>query len=280
MAYFFSKLDYLDALKRALMGLPPDVQAKTLAWYEQRFVDGAAIGRPEPEVARELGDPRDVALTLRTNAHFAQLEHKAPPPSSVARTVVSGFGLLVFNLFMLIPAAVFASLLMALYMSAFGVYVSGIAVTASGLAGSNELVLSAPLSRMDAANDDGAAETQTRVSIGEHGIQVYEEPVLRPDLQTEAGDGGPAADIVIDARNEHDGRGQRSRVLRGAEAVAERRIQITTDLDPDSRTTQVVLGCGLILGGIALFLLSLVFSKYTIAGIRRYVKMNMSLLRG
>lgn len=274
MAYFFSKLDYLDALKRALMGLPPDVQAKTLAWYEQRFVDGAAVGRSEPDVAKELGDPRDVALTLRTNAHFAQLSHKPAPTSSVARTVVSGFGLLVFNLFMLIPAAVFASLLMALYMSAFGVYVSGIAVTASGLAGSNELVLSAPLSRMDATNDDGAGETQTRVSIGEHGIQVYEEPVLRPDLRPDAGDNEQTADVVVDDRD------KRSRVLRGAEAVAERRIQITTDLDPDSRTTQVVLGCGLILGGIALFLLSLVFSKYTIAGIRRYVNMNMSLLKG
>ena len=275
MAYFFSKLDYLDALKRALMGLPPDVQAKTLAWYEQRFVDGAALGRPEPDVARELGDPRDVALTLRTNAHFAQLNQKpAPPAGSVARTVVSGFGLLVFNLFMLIPAAVFASLLMALYMSAFGVYVSGIAVTASGLAGSNELVLSAPLSRLEMTNDDSASETQTRVSIGEHGISVYEEPVLRPDLRPDMDSGQPAANIVVEDRR------QRSRVMRGAEAVAERRIQITTDLDPDSRTTQVVLGCGLILGGIALFLLSLVFSKYTIAGIRRYVNMNMSLLRG
>jgi len=272
MAYFFSKLDYLDALKRALMGLPPDVQAKTLAWYEQRFVDGAAVGRSEQDVAKELGDPRDVALTLRTNAHFAQLSHKPAPTSSVARTVVSGFGLLVFNLFMLIPAAVFASLLMALYMSAFGVYVSGIAVTASGLAGSNELVLSAPLSRLEITNDDDPSETQTRVSIGEHGIQVYEEPVPRPDLRPDASDGGSASD----SENRH----QRSRVLRGAEAVAERRIQITTDLDPDSRTTQVVLGCGLILGGIALFLLSLVFSKYTIAGIRRYVNMNMSLLRG
>ena len=270
MAYFFSKLDYLDALKRALMGLPPSVQAKTLAWYEQRFVDGAATGRSEQDVARELGDPRDVALTLRTNAHFAQLSHKPAPTGSVARTVVSGFGLLVFNLFMLIPAAVFASLLMALYVSAFGVYVSGIAVTASGLAGSNELVLSAPLNRMGATTDDGTGETQTRVSIGEHGIQVYEEPVLRSDT----GNPEPAADSVIDESR------KRSRVLRGAEAVAERRIQITTDLDPDSRTTQVVLGCGLILGGIALFLLSLVFSKYTIAGIRRYVNMNMSLLKG
>jgi hypothetical protein len=27
------KLEYLDALKRAMLGLPPDVQAKTLAYY-------------------------------------------------------------------------------------------------------------------------------------------------------------------------------------------------------------------------------------------------------
>jgi uncharacterized membrane protein len=267
MAYFFSKLEYLDALKRALMGLPPETQAKTLAWYEQRFVDGASNGRREQEVAEELGDPRDVALTLRTSAHLEQIKDKAPP-STVARTVVSGFGLLVFNLFMLIPAAVFASLLMALYMSAFGVYVSGIAITASGLAGSNELILSAPMSHLE--NGDVVGETQTRVSIGEYGIHVFEEPVAGSD----SGAGEPPPDIKVDDN------GKRSRVLRGAEAVAERRIQITTDLDPDSRTTQVVLGCALILGGIALFLLSIVFSKYTLAGIRRYVNMNLSLLKG
>ena len=39
------KLEYLDALKRAMLGLPPDVQAKTLAYYEQRFVDGIAFDR-------------------------------------------------------------------------------------------------------------------------------------------------------------------------------------------------------------------------------------------
>ena len=48
------KLEYLDALKRAMLGLPPELQAKTLAWYEQRFVDGAAAGRPETDIAREL----------------------------------------------------------------------------------------------------------------------------------------------------------------------------------------------------------------------------------
>ena len=46
------KLEYLDALKRAMGGLPPEIQAKTLAWYEQRFVDGVAAGRSDDAVAR------------------------------------------------------------------------------------------------------------------------------------------------------------------------------------------------------------------------------------
>jgi len=256
------KLEYLDALKRALMGLPPETQARTLAWYEQRFVDGAASGRLEQDVATELGDPRQVAVTLRTSAHLADLKDKKPP-ANFARAIVSGIGLLIFNLFMLIPAAVFASLLMSLYLSAFGVYVSGIAVTASGLAGSNELVLSAPLTRMVIGSDGDPVESQTRVTIGSNGIQVSDEPV-------------PGADGADpDARSD-----QRSRVLRGAEAVAERKIQITTEMDPGSRTTQVAFGCALILGGIALFLLSIVLTRYTLLGIRRYVNMNLSLLKG
>ena len=64
------KLEYLDALKRAMLGLPPETQAKTLAWYEQRFVDGNAAGRREQEVAEELGDPRKVAVSLRASVHM------------------------------------------------------------------------------------------------------------------------------------------------------------------------------------------------------------------
>ena len=263
------KLEYLDALKRALLGLPPETQARTLAWYEQRFVDGTASGRPEHEVAAELGDPRQVAVTLRTSAHLSELKDKKPA-TNIARTIVSGIGLLIFNLFMLIPAAVFASLLMSLYLSAFGVYVSGIAVTASGLAGSNELVLSAPLTRMVVSDDGEQVESQTRVTIGANGIQVSDEPAPMDDADAGAGAGSTRAER--DDRN--------SRFMRGAEAVAERKIQITTEMDPGSRTTQVALGCALVLGGIALFLLAIVLTRYTLLGIRRYVNMNLSLLKG
>lgn len=40
-----SKNEYLDALKKALAGLPPDVAAKTMAYYEQRFIDSLAAGK-------------------------------------------------------------------------------------------------------------------------------------------------------------------------------------------------------------------------------------------
>ena len=172
------KLEYLDALKRAMHGLPPEIQAKTLAWYEQRFVDGVAAGRSEASIAEELDDPRKVAVTLRASTHMAAFKETRSPANGL-RMLVAGVGLLVFNLFMAIPAAVFASLLVAAYGTAFGIYVSGIAITASGLAGANELVLNNPLHRIEIMEDGGRRETvensRTRVSIGQQGIHVYED---------------------------------------------------------------------------------------------------------
>ena len=41
-----------------------------------------------------------------------------------------------------------------------------------------------------------------------------------------------------------------------------------------------MIGFGLVVGGIALFLLSLVVTRYSAIGLRRYVQMIHSLLRG
>lgn len=261
------KLEYLDALKRAMAGLPPEIQAKTLAWYEQRFVDGVAAGRSEESIAEELGDPRKVAVTLRTSAHLDAFKEKKTPANAL-RMLVAGAGLLVFNLFMAIPAAVYASLLVAVYGTALGFYVSGIAITASGLAGANELVLNNPLHRIEilesggrrADDESGREDTRTRISIGKQGIQVYEDDAPGPA----AGEGDPGSRAVI----------------RRAEEVADAGIRITTGMDGESRTTQTFFGLAMVLGGILLFLLSLVITKYTFIGLKRYLKMNLSLLRG
>lgn len=275
-AVSMGKLEYLDALKRAMLGLPPELQAKTLAWYEQRFVDGAAAGRLETDIARELDDPKKVALTLRANSHMAAFAEQKNP-ANLLRLCVSVLGLLIFNLFMAIPAAVFGSLLAALYVTALAFYVGGIAITASGLAGANEIVLDGPLRHVRFDDGSQPERVRTRISISDTGIEIDD-----PD---EVADGGPAASASASADADTDAdagadAGETSRVVRGAERVAGSGVRISTDLDEDARMTQTVLGVALVLGGIVLFLVSIVVTRYAASGVKRYLQMNMSLLRG
>jgi hypothetical protein len=177
---------------------------------------------------------------------------------------VSGVGLAIFNLFMIVPAVVYSALLFALYACALAFYLAGIATTASGLAGANELVLDWP-SRFVTIDDDGRGR-QVRIEIGDRGIIVRQE---RPQV---------ADPLPPDDRGDADDR--HSRALRGAEALADSTLRISTDMDAETRTTQTLFGLGLVLGGIALFLLSLVITRYTFIGLKRYVQMNRSLLKG
>jgi len=139
--------------------------------------------------------------------------------------------------------------------------------------------------------DDGNGR-RLRIEIGDHGINVHPEraPVAAlalgdaddaaDDSDTQGasagdkGEKGDTHDAGDDTRREH------SRVLRGAEAVADGAVHITTGMDAGSRTTQTLFGLGLVLGGIALFLLALVITRYTLVGLKRYLHMNLSLLRG
>ncbi|KRB96485.1 DUF1700 domain-containing protein [Duganella sp. Root198D2] len=259
-----SKHEYLDALKKALAGLPPEVAARTMAYYEQRFIDSLAAGRTEEEIAAELDEPRKIAMTLRANAHRSAFEQKSNP-ATLARMLLSLIGLGIFNLFMVVPAAVFSALLVSIYASAFAFYISGIAITATGLAGANELVLTGPLRHLvifDDAGDQVDARMQTKIAISDHGIEVFQEPSagLRKEWDE------------ADSKSE--------KWLEGAEAMAEGGVHIISDLDNESRATQTAVGIGLILLGIVLSLASIVVTRYSLIGLKRYIQMNVALLRG
>lgn len=267
-----SKQQYLDALKQAMQGLPPETVAKTLAYYEQRFIDGLVAGKSEAEVYKELDEPRKIAMTLRATAHLNAFEQKKTPVNLV-RVMVSFVGLAIFNLFMVIPALVYASLLLVVYVSAFAFYIGGVALTASGLSGQNELSLEGPLhhvmalthSRFDTKEEEAEAKSW-RIAINDMGIQVKKAP----DSEAEA-----AADDEADQDTSRT-----SRLIDRAGAVASGDVHITTDFDSGARTTQTLIGFGLILGGIGLCLIGIVLTRYTVIGLRRYAAMNMSLLRG
>jgi uncharacterized membrane protein len=268
------KTDYLNALKRAMQGLPEDAQAKTLAYYEQRFIDGLAAGMSEDEVASGLDDPKKIAMTLRSSTHMNAFVQKKNPANAL-RMLISALGLAIFNLFMVVPAMVYGALLATLYACALAFYLVGVAVTASGLSGANQLALDGPLRQWAINNEiiDATDKINTRVSISHKGIEVYQDK----GGDTEA---DRAAARAADEAGEGDKASRSERVIRRAEEVAERGVVFSTDTDAGSRTTQSVFGLGMVLGGIVLFLLSLVVTKYTFIGIRRYIEMNLSLLKG
>jgi uncharacterized membrane protein len=255
-----------------MQGLPPETVAKTLAYYEQRFIDGLVAGKSEAEVYKELDEPRKIAMTLRATAHLNAFEQKKTPVNLV-RVMVSFVGLAIFNLFMVIPALVYASMLLVVYVSAFAFYIGGVALTASGLSGQNELSLEGPLhhvmalthSRFDTKEEEAEAKSW-RIAINDMGIQVKKAP----DSEAEA-----AADDDADQDTSRT-----SRLIDRAGAVASGDVHITTDFDSGARTTQTVIGFGLILGGIGLCLIGIVLTRYTLIGLKRYAAMNMSLLRG
>jgi hypothetical protein len=105
------------------------------------------------------------------------------------------------------------------------------------------------------------------VTIGDSGIRVFQEKI--PDQHP--------APARADAETEPDAA---SPVIKRAEQVAGHGIRISTGMDAGSRTTQTFFGLGMVVGAIILFLLSLVVTKYTIVGIKRYIEMNFSLLKG
>ncbi|QSA97468.1 DUF1700 domain-containing protein [Methylococcus sp. EFPC2] len=127
-----TRLEYLQALERALAGLPPAEVAELLADYEQHFADGLASGRNEADIALGLGDPKKAAAELRAVTRMEAFQREKSL-ASLGHLIFALVLLLVFNLFLAFPIVVFASLLLAFYAVAVALYVGGIVVTAVGL---------------------------------------------------------------------------------------------------------------------------------------------------
>lgn len=258
--------DYLDALRAHLAGLSPDLVAKTMTYYEQTFNEGLAAGRSSAEIAADLGDPKKIALTLRSNTH-RQAFVQQKTPLNLLRVLVSLAGLAVFNLFMVIPAAVYAAMLLTFYGISLSFYLGGIAITASGLSGANELLIDGPMRYLMIQDDEGnrlGEHGPTSISIGDAGIEIHSVPP-----RAEAGE--PA---------ESPTRHGSSRLLEKAEQLAGSSLLISTDMDSDARITQSVIGMAMVIGGIILFLLNLVVTRLTLIGLRRYLAMNVAILKG
>ncbi len=247
-----NQLAYINALKSALAGLPEDVISETVNAYELRFVEGLSVGRSETDIAKDLDDPKMIAAKLKANNHLSAFQQKKNP-RNLWRLFMSLIGLLVFNFLLLVPSFVFIVMLISSFIAAMAIFVGGTAYTASSLSGVNEVVFDTPGEHVETVRFDNGNVTskqkttqethQIKVEINDTGLQVHHASM--------------------------EGK---------ATATGTKLIEIGTD-PADSSVLQALKGVGMMLGGIALFLLSLVVSKYTFIGIKRYAQMNFSMLK-
>jgi len=84
-----TKLEFLDTLRRRLMGLPQAEIDDVLADYAAHFAEGMAAGRSEAEIAEALGDPLRLARELRAEVGLRRWEEERTPGNFVA--ALAGF---------------------------------------------------------------------------------------------------------------------------------------------------------------------------------------------
>jgi len=246
-----TKTDYMNALKLALQDLPGDIQEELLWTYEGKFIDGMVAGKSEQEVIAQLPTPALVAIQQKAAIHLRQFKNKVSV-GNLARLIVALFGLMIFNLLMLIPALFCFAMLSSAFITALSLYFAGILLTAGGITGVDELhIHDTPYQLVvdhSPATADRQIDKQARVDISASGIQVNGESVAEDEQQTKR--------------------------LRIAEPV-----DIQINLGKQLDLYDVFKGISMIIGSVALMMLSMFLTGLSFRGFRQYLRWNFSQLR-
>ena len=131
-----TKLEFLDSFKLACDALPAELIDAAIGDYEREFTDQLLSGVSEQSIVDRWGSPEHASLKLRLGTFNRNLK-QIVRAEKVARVGISGFGLLVMDLFLLIPAAAYFALFFVGYVVALLIYLAGIFQSASSLAGVN-----------------------------------------------------------------------------------------------------------------------------------------------
>ena len=127
-----TRAEFLTRLRRGLNGLPPEAIDEIVADHEAHFVEAAAKGRNDPEIAAALGNPERLAREVRAEAGLARWEAEKTPANAVA-AMVALIGLASIDILFLLPLLVgVASSLAAVFVAAIAVFIAGGVVFVAG----------------------------------------------------------------------------------------------------------------------------------------------------
>lgn len=279
-----TRLEYVDALRVALNGLPPEVVARIISDVENRFARGLARGKTEAEIADDLEHPNVVAEKAR-KGDTSPIGYGQRSNGDLARAAFAGFGLLILDAILVIPGFVYIMMLLIGYLLSFGLYTGGVVVTAAGLAGVEELSMGHAFRGADIRISGlGDVNDDVSVAVDDRGVHVHgknrngenrdADIVLKHDglVVTDAnhnGGKGPAVDILVgnDAKDAVD--------------AIKNKDPVKIDLKQNNKTNaaRVMEGLGLVLGGIGCLLICLVMSWYTAILLGKFAVAQVNILR-
>jgi uncharacterized membrane protein len=305
-----NRFEYLETLKQAMEGMPADVIASTVTEYERRINEASAAGKSEEEIMASLENPQAVAAQRRAAAQIQAFKQNKTPVNFF-RLCFSLIGLMVFNLFLIVPAIVYSVLLICGYVAALACYGGGIVATSVAIAGVNEISLDNTQSdssiqhvqiymkdkessvKFD-ASDDGkvkakvnaataaasvattsadakAASAKPSISVSSNGVRINDEG-------SKIKISGDDDEDTAFGEDEHglsiDAPGVHIYNPRYSDHVF-----LMSDGLGLSRPAQGMMGVGLTFIGIIGFLLCLTISRYSILGIFRLAEMEFAVLK-
>ncbi|MFZ6751062.1 DUF1700 domain-containing protein [Undibacterium sp. Ren11W] len=249
-----NKTEYMNMLKQELSGLPSEVIEDTLWSYEAKFVDAMVAGRDENEIVASLPKPHLIAAQKRSALRYQALKENVRP-SNLASLLVALLGVLVFNFLLLLPAIIYSSLLFSAYIGSLVMYVAGIAITAASLSGAPQINFDIATPRHFALSGElTEGDTQHR-----SGVLVDISP----------------AGIVVDDLNLETDLGKLNIAAGNRDEDSILHVGIGNHLNQ----AQLLPGIGWLLGGICLWMLCLLMTKYSFIGFKNYLRWNISLLQ-
>lgn len=251
-----NRTEYMNTLEHELESLPQRVIQDTLRNYEQKFADGLATGKTEAELAASFPNPRLIAAQLRASQRFQHLKRDFTPGNFFGM-LLAVFGLLILNLFMLIPAFVAASFVFVAYLSSLVVYGAGVVVLAVSMSGVETLQLKLPDEFHGRHSHNGRHSwpngENAKLNISEKGIVIDKSEIHRW------------------AKDEWES--ERHTRWSG------RSHWHTVTIDNHMEGRHAAYGILLLIGGTGLLLLCLMLTQLGFVGFKKYLLWNVSLLR-
>lgn len=109
-----NKKEYLVQLTKYLQGFPEEELKDIICDYKEHFDIGISKGKSEEDIAKELGNPKDIANNFKTESN--NIEKKETLSNDRGRKIIVFIFLFLFNLIIVLgPYLGLVGLLLALY---------------------------------------------------------------------------------------------------------------------------------------------------------------------